>query len=422
MPAQSHWSGFVLLLLFGSLACSTATEKTPADANTPRRSHDADLALHISQAPDPWEFLPHGTTLVAGTIQTTYGLDPAQPMTVRVLDITSRHLSEVKLFPDSVVAPHTMIPLNGGPFVVDLTQDYRLSEGLKLVELRIHDTQGQFAAYKFGVNSGPLFEVTEADIAQARRGYGLRFLPVFAQYRRWAEELTEGGDLAPNLAQHLDYDLAVLRQLEETFTDALLIHPDTGEWDRIATTMTDQLEQFRLLGGQLSPAEAMYRDQVEAGASMWADNLRMAYDSAVEMQWYFGSAVPPPTPDELRWTLAFYRHVFPVVERHQTDTTQSYTLNIHTDQGLVPLAHFGQQPYAPPLEGTWQQESPVFTLDIFLSDSDEDGIFETLQISGQVQGTPLEQLVGESPIQHHGHLLTGLTCLQLSPYFDPALF
>ncbi|MCG3152358.1 MAG: hypothetical protein GEEBNDBF_01655 [bacterium] len=397
------------------LSCNGSRSPVPTP---PRQATDGALSLEMTTAPTSWEFLPFGQFQLAGTIQTMHGLNPELPCQLRIIDVETQMTVDVTFDPDPVTFPNTVIPLEGGPFVIDAIADYRLGEGLKLLQLQFFDTQNNSVAWVGRVHSGPLFpEISNKDMALARQNYGLRLLPLISEYRAMLEAIMESGAYTASIGQHLQYDLVLARQFEETFTEALIVHPDQSNWDQLAATMRSQIELAEEIGAPLSLEEQVLRQRLAEYADSWAMNLETGYDLLREEQWYWGSATPPPIDDSLRWQYAWCRNIFPTVSLTRSEAGYEYQAQIQTNTGLIPPPLYGELPaYTEPIADTWSTNPPVFSLTVSILDTDEDGILDTMSGTGHSEGTSFEDLLNADPIPHFGHPLTYLGLLQYSRY------
>lgn len=412
-----------ILLTYGAWAgCQSKTIPT----ESPRATAQGTLELEITSAPDPWSYLEQGRTVVEGVISTQLGLDPERPCIVTVRDIVSGFQTEVIVNPSVTgIHPHSVVPLSGGQFRIDAVNDFAIEDdGYKVLALAFYEQGGGQIHWRVPVEAGPLWpEVARAAVATARRNFGVRLLPVLSQYRRFLQIVQEKGGLPGFSDEALLFDLHVTALLEEIYTDALIVHSDLSEWERIGQDLERRYTDLLEIGQPIGPAEQAYRSWLTSTITDQANSLMTIFQEVETRQlWWGGPGDPGAVPASSLWELAKLRHVFSTAVVEETDTTLLYTANIYVDEGLMHHPCCDEPPpYVPPVPDTWQQTAPVFSLIVRLEDTDEDDVFDQFTCTGSAHGVSLETLGEEDPLQFNGHLLTPLRNLVFCDFWDPFL-
>ncbi|MCG3152985.1 MAG: hypothetical protein GEEBNDBF_02292 [bacterium] len=432
----AHVSGVTPRLLLGLIVviCSVSCRQAENVATRDDRRGQQSLTLTVTEAPGDWELIPGGRFRLAGIIETQEGLDAEEPCVVKVTDLLTGFRTERvvmtstnDMLPGTTTPlfPNTLIPLEGGSFVLDAQHDYRIaSEGYKKVVVEFKDSRGEIVTWEGSLNVPPRYqEISRESMVQARRLYGVRLLPLLSKYRQFLINLEESGQLDPVLLENLTYDLEVGRVLEETFTELLIVRADMRHWNEVADSLVTRLSDLESLGGSVSPQELAFRKGVTETGQEYGRRIRRDFEFASSFQWFFGSSSAGSgdlAPDLYLWKRAFLRHTHGQAQIIEDPEVGSmvFQARIFADAGNHPGAAFDRPPYAEPLLNTWQNQPPLMDLSVWVEDTDEDGLRETLRVSGTINQQPLETVLMD-PIVSGEHLLAPLLLYELCEYWKP---
>ncbi|MCG3152992.1 MAG: hypothetical protein GEEBNDBF_02299 [bacterium] len=414
---------FLLVLGIGLLVTGCGRgNRTENPPSTPRQSAAGEITFTISQAPAEWSTAERGAFLLEGVVTASQGINPQNPnsLRLRVEEVVAGFSQELPITISSPLSGPLSLDPSTGQFRLDFTGAWRIGEGFQRLTLIAQDAQGNEEQWIRHVVSSPSFNGWSwAEEAQARRVYGVRMVPLFAVYREFAQVAVERG-IDETAFAHLDYDLALLRDLEHFYLDAMIRHADKGQWKAIGEALEQRVTELNGDLASLPVAEQHFRKHIDLGGATEHTILAIGYSARRSDQicsWCGGPGTE--APDMQKWKLAFYRHTFPRAEWSAVEGGLEYRAEIRTDTGTMASNCCPEvPPFVEPVAGTASGNPPVFELVVTLLDTNEDGLLDQLTFDGSIEGAPFANAIPAEFLSSHGHLVTPLEALQYSDYFS----
>lgn len=420
-----HAATVLILVLIG---CESNAEKDSAPAEPARGGATEPITVQWTQAPAPGAVLPLGVAQFAGNVEASAGLHPEQPCRIEVLNQLSGFSVEQELFLDpSYVSSswHSFIDRATGEFLIEIGDDYALSEGPTDIILTFRDANGEVASHQWRrlIVESDRPDASDIDYFAARQVYGASAAGVFASYR----DFLQLGLPDESVFTQREFDMEFLDSMESSLIGFMVDHPEAGQWKNLAETWRDQGRGWLSASG-LSAQEQLYRRYVYQGVRNYcgrAEILATSYERVFDL-----AGDPPGTPvsGSWHWDKAFLTgtHFTATTEPAPTGDGYRYTLRIQADEGTRHRnACCGDDPaFVAPIVGTWSSQPPMLELVVDFLDRDSDGAYETLEYDGFAIGTkdPDPKSFAEftnEPLDHFGHLVSPLRVLEYTPWWAP---
>jgi len=417
-----------LVFLIGTPGCQGSPARDSGPANPERQGATEPITIVWTEAPAPGAVLQLGVARFAGHVEAVAGLHPETPCSIEVLNQLSGFSTKQELFLDPTYVTstwHSFIDRTTGDFLIDIGDDYALSEGPTDVIITFRDANGELATRQWLrlIVESNRPDASDVDYFAARQVYGSSAAGVFASYR----DFLAMGVPDETVFTQREFDMEFLDSMESSLIDFMVDHPEAGQWKSIAETWRDTGRGWLEAPG-LSTEEELYRRYVYQGVRNYCGHAEML---ATSYERVFDLANDPPgspVPTSWHWDKAFLTgtHFTATTTPAPTGDGYRYTLHIQADQGTRHRnACCGDDPaFIAPIVGTWPTQPPMLELVVDLLDRDNDGASETLEYNGFAVGTEDPEPksftdFSNEPLDHFGHLVSPLRVLHYTPWWAP---